>query len=129
MLVLVLAVLVLVLVLGLAAGEFNAGKSTIINALLGGRRLQVSSHISARHSPMSQHKLPARNFWSLLGGRHLQDGITPTTDRVTLIKHAPTGSGGAGGARLPPVATVSHWQSEPGRRLLSTHAAHSSCRR
>eukprot|EP01052_Picozoa_sp_SAG31_P011983 SAG31_NODE_690_length_12796_cov_4.634559_15_plen_105_part_00 len=36
-------------------GEFNAGKSTIINALL--------------------------------GSRHLKDGITPTTDRVTLIKH------------------------------------------
>ena len=36
-------------------GEFNAGKSSIINALL--------------------------------GKRHLKDGVTPTTDRVYMIKH------------------------------------------
>eukprot|EP01043_Picozoa_sp_COSAG02_P041646 COSAG02_NODE_3469_length_6691_cov_9.305218_5_plen_270_part_00 len=37
-------------------GEFNAGKSSLINALL--------------------------------GGRHLEDGVTPTTDRVYLIKQS-----------------------------------------
>ena len=44
-------------------GEFNAGKSSLINALL--------------------------------GGRHLEDGVTPTTDRVYLIKQAVDGGGAA----------------------------------
>lgn len=42
-------------------GEFNAGKSSLINALL--------------------------------GGRHLEDGVTPTTDRVYLIKQSPASCG------------------------------------
>jgi predicted GTPase len=41
-------------------GEFNAGKSSLINALL--------------------------------GGRHLEDGVTPTTDRVYLIKQSSGGN-------------------------------------
>ena len=44
-------------------GEFNAGKSSLINALL--------------------------------GKRHLREGVTPTTDRVYLIKHKGAGERGA----------------------------------
>ena len=55
-------------------GEFNAGKSSLINALL--------------------------------GGRHLEDGVTPTTDRVYLIKHAAATGSDAGTKRR------AHLQSE-----------------
>ena len=41
-------------------GEFNSGKSSLVNALL--------------------------------GGRHVKEGVTPTTDRVCLIKHADSSS-------------------------------------
>lgn len=46
-------------------GEFNAGKSSLINALL--------------------------------GGRHLEDGVTPTTDRVYLIKQSTSSCAGSSG--------------------------------
>ena len=48
-------------------GEFNAGKSSLINALL--------------------------------GGRHLNEGVTPTTDRVYLIKQATAKHGADDGTK------------------------------
>lgn len=66
-------------------GEFNAGKSSLINALL--------------------------------GGRHLEEGVTPTTDRVYLIKHAAAtgGSDAATQRRTHPQSEISGAISGVGR--------------
>jgi small GTP-binding protein len=56
-------------------GEFNAGKSSLINALL--------------------------------GARHLEDGVTPTTDRVYLLKQA-GGAGASGSALSAAVSSTGH---------------------
>lgn len=63
-------------------GEFNAGKSKFINALLGNRWVE---HRWIDYVSGASQSTTCPPVWC--GNRYLKEGVTPTTAQICFIKH------------------------------------------